>query len=219
MNNPFYALLRGICRHSDFAAHVAGRLSGGVFTSRLLRRIYRDNHGLDVGIGSYGCFNRKFNYGCPMTIGNYCSFAEGVRFIPGNHPVTDVSTHPFFHREEFGYVPRRDGEPEETPTVVGHDVWIGQGSIILPRCKHIGNGAVIGAGSVVTHDVEPYAIIAGNPARFIRRRFTEEQIAKLEASRWYERTPEELADCFPLGQDVDAFTDAIVKKTRGRNDR
>lgn len=54
-------------------------------------------------------------------------------------------------------------------TVVGHDVWIGRNSVILPKCKKIGNGAIIGAGSVVTHNVEPYSIVAGNPAREIRK--------------------------------------------------
>ena len=56
---------------------------------------------------------------------------------------------------------------------IGHDVWMGQQAIILPGCKKIGNGAIIGGGSIVTHDVPPYAIVVGNPARVIRYRFDE----------------------------------------------
>ena len=68
---------------------------------------------------------------------------------------------------------------------VGHGVWFGADSIVLSGCKTIGNGAVIGAGSVVTHDVPPYAVVVGNPARIIRYRLTPEQIEKVEASKWW----------------------------------
>lgn len=65
---------------------------------------------------------------------------------------------------------------------VGHGVWFGSNSVVLSGCKTIGNGAVIGAGSVVTHDVPPYAVVVGNPARIIRYRLTSKQIEKVEAS-------------------------------------
>lgn len=76
-----------------------------------------------------------------MEIGNYCSFAANVHFIPGNHPPTDVSTHPFFHRPEFGFVNnsggKLKGKQESNPTIVGHDVWIGRDVIVLPKCKKL----------------------------------------------------------------------------------
>ena len=140
-----------------------------------------------------------------MEIGNYCSFAANVHFIPGNHPPTDVSTHPFFHRAEFGYVNNSVGEIKAIPTIVGHDVWIGRDVIVLPKCKKIGNGAIIGAGSVVTHDVEPYSIVAGNPAREIRKRFGNETILKLEKSEWYNFSPEELKTAFEYAKDIEGF--------------
>ena len=77
--------------------------------------------------------------------------------------------------------------------------------MILPRCKSIGNGAIIGAGSVVTRDVEPYTIVAGNPAKVIRKRFREEDIRKLEDSQWYLLPPDKLAPAIQYGNDVDAF--------------
>lgn len=83
---------------------------------------------------------------------------------------------------------------ERPPLEIGHDVWIGANAIILPGVSRIGNGAVIGAGSVVTKDVGPYEIVAGNPARAIRMRFDERQIAALESSRRWELDRHELAD-------------------------
>jgi serine acetyltransferase len=65
-------------------------------------------------------------------------------------------------------------------------VWIGASAIILPRVSKIGNGAIIGAGSIVTKDVLPYAIVAGNPAKIMRMRFNKDIIKKLEESKWWE---------------------------------
>lgn len=76
---------------------------------------------------------------------------------------------------------------------VGHDVWIGANAIILPGCCNIGNGAIIGAGSIVTKDVPPYSIVAGNPARMIRMRFPQQVIASLEASEWWLLSKAELS--------------------------
>ena len=74
----------------------------------------------------------------------------------------------------------------DNPLTIGHDVWIGDRVTILGGCKSIGNGAVIAAGSVVTRDVAPYAVVAGAPARPIRRRLNDETIDLMEASRWWE---------------------------------
>jgi acetyltransferase-like isoleucine patch superfamily enzyme len=75
---------------------------------------------------------------------------------------------------------------------IGNDVWIGQNAIILPSVARIGDGAVIGAGAVVTKDVEPYSIVVGNPARLLRYRFSQETIVKLQESRWWEKSVGEL---------------------------
>ena len=76
--------------------------------------------------------------------------------------------------------------------MIEDDVWIGLNAIITCGCKRIGRGAIIGAGSIVTKDVEPYTIVGGSPAKVIRKRFDEERIKKLEVSRWWEKTPEQL---------------------------
>lgn len=81
---------------------------------------------------------------------------------------------------------------EYNPIKIGNDVWIGCNSLILPGVSVIGDGAVVGAGSIVTHDIPPYAIVAGNPARIIRYRFQKEVIKELLASKWWEKSIHEI---------------------------
>ena len=95
-----------------------------------------------------------------------------------------MTTHPALYERAFGVV---DSDIERNEVlVIDDDVWVGHNVMILPGCKHVGRGAVIGAGAVVTKDVEAYAIMAGNPARKLRYRFEPDLIAALEASRWWE---------------------------------
>jgi hypothetical protein len=95
-----------------------------------------------------------------------------------------MTTHPALFEREFGVVDR-DIEWDEV-LVVEDDVWVGHNVMILPGCKFIGRGAIVGAGAVVTRNVDRYAIVAGNPARKIRDRFPPELCEALEASRWWE---------------------------------
>ncbi len=172
--------------------------------------MYQECFNISIGVASYGCFTSDLNFGSPIIIGNYCSFAKNVHFIPGNHPIRDVSTHPFFHRAEFGYVEERKPAKSE-PTIVGHDVWIGRDTIVLPKCKSIGNGAIIGAGTVVTRNVEPYTIVAGNPARILNERFSPEMIERIEESKWYDLSPAQLVEAFPYAKDVDKFLECVSR--------
>jgi serine acetyltransferase len=92
----------------------------------------------------------------------------------------------------LGYV--REERRKRTRIEIGNDVWIGQNAIILSGVNKIGDGAVIGAGSIVTKDVPDFAIVAGNPAKVIRCRFDEAVIRKLKEERWWDRDIEELKD-------------------------
>jgi serine acetyltransferase len=85
---------------------------------------------------------------------------------------------------------------------IGHDVWIGASSIILPSVKIIGNGSIIGAGTIVNKDVLPYSIIIGNPAKLIRMRFSDYVIMKLEESQWWMLNREELINNKKLFEDI-----------------
>ena len=87
--------------------------------------------------------------------------------------------------------------PYKGDTIIGNDVWIGQNAVILPGV-HIGDGAIIGANSVVGSDVEPYTIIAGNPAKPIRKRFDDELISLMLKWKWWDKTIEEIDALIPV---------------------
>jgi len=156
-----------------------------------LRRIFRSRFDVEVGLYSYGCFD-PWRMPGPMRVGRYCSIARSARVAPMNHPSEALTTHPVLYERRFGAVDH-DLKPDR-PLVIEDDVWIGHGATILPRCRFIGRGAVIGAGSVVTRDVEPYTVVAGNPARKLRDRFPREVAAAIEATRWWELEMSALAD-------------------------
>jgi hypothetical protein len=123
------------------------------------------------------------------TVGRFCSLASGVRLNPPNHPMHRASQHHFTYRAGDYFPDAQDDESvfawrREQWVTVGHDVWIGHGATVMPRVT-VGTGAVIGAGSVVTKDVPPYTIVAGVPARPIRRRFEEPVAERLIALAWW----------------------------------
>jgi acetyltransferase-like isoleucine patch superfamily enzyme len=165
------------------------RLERGELHSPTLRRIYRDYHGVDIGLYSYGCFDPD-RFPAGVTIGRYCSVAGGAVVLNANHPLDRQSQHPFFYNPAHGVVPRVG--IERTDVTIGHDVWLGRNALLTPGCRAVGNGAVIGAGAVVTKDVPAYAIVVGNPARVVRYRFDPQSISQIEHSRWWERSIEEL---------------------------
>ncbi len=164
--------------------------SEGAICSVNLRKLFLKLHKIDVGLYTYGCFRPDFNFGGnKISIGRYCSFASGVRFLGANHPIERFSSSAIFYNKALGYNVK---DVLRHNLVIEDDVWIGLNAIITCGCKRIGRGAIIGAGSIVTKDVEPYTIVGGSPAKVIRKRFDEERIKKLEASRWWEKTPEQL---------------------------
>lgn len=164
--------------------------SEGAICSVNLRKLFLKLHKIDVGLYTYGCFRPDFNFGGnKISIGRYCSFASGVRFLGANHPIERFSSSAIFYNKALGYNVK---DVLRHNLVIEDDVWIGLNAIITCGCKRIGRGAIIGAGSIVTKDVEPYTIVGGSPAKVIRKRFDEERIKNLEASRWWEKTPEQL---------------------------
>ncbi len=135
-----------------------------------------------------------------LIIGRFCSIGTGAIFImSGNqgHRFDWVSTYPFHGFPEDNWGETRDGYISKGNTVVGNDVWIGAEAMIMPGV-HVGDGAVIGTRALVTKDVEPYAIVAGNPARVIRKRFSDEEIASLLQLQWWNWPVEEIRRQMPL---------------------
>jgi virginiamycin A acetyltransferase len=167
------------------------RREGGEFYSATLRDILQSYHGVQVGAYSYGEALVPGSFPPGVTLGRYVSVASGVQVLLRNHPLDCLSTHPFFFNKELGYV--KEDTVSFRRLEIGHDAWIGSRAIITPGCSHVGIGAVVGAGSVVTRDVPDFAIVAGNPARTIRFRFDEATIANVLASRWWEKPVWELA--------------------------
>ena len=125
-----------------------------------------------------------------LVIGRFFAIGAGVRFLmPGaNHADLGPSTFPFGIFGEPWAEQTMDlvmGAPSRGDTVVGHDVWLGYQALILPGVR-IGHGAVVAAASVVTAEVPPYAIVAGNPARVIRRRYADDDVDRLLRAAWWD---------------------------------
>lgn len=139
--------------------------------------------------------------------GKFCSVGPNVRIGPGMHPVDYISTFPAFYSTRlqcqvtFTDV---DSFNESGSVTIGNDVWIGANALIMDNIK-IGDGAVVAAGAVVTKDVEPYSIVGGVPASQIKKRFTDEQIDKLLAFRWWDKDTDWLSDNHRLFQNPDEF--------------
>ena len=129
-------------------------------------------------VGNYNYIGSKTTINKAI-IGNYCSIAPNVTIGPGEHNITHFSTCERIN-EKMGLM----CDLEEKECVISNDVWIGANVIVL-RGVHIGNGAVLAAGAVVTSDVPDYAVVAGVPARIIKYRFNEKLTNRLIASRWF----------------------------------
>ena len=123
-------------------------------------------------------------------IGKFCSIASQTRINPGNHPVWRASQHHFTYRSrQYGLAEDDDAEVfawrEANAVTLGHDIWIGHGATLLAGVT-IGSGAVVGAGAVVSKDVAPYSIVAGVPARPIKKRFEDPIAERLQALAWWD---------------------------------
>jgi len=130
-------------------------------------------------------------------IGKFCNIAAAVRINPTNHPMWRASQHHFTYRSRSHHLGAEDDAEifawrRDHRVTIGPDVWIGHGAILMPGVG-VGTGAVIGAGAVVTHDVAPYTIVVGVPARPLRRRFDAETEAGLLRIAWWDWPKDQLA--------------------------
>lgn len=148
-----------------------------------------------------------------IIIGKFCSLANGaIIFGGGEHRSDWVSAYPF--RVAFDMEGKnKDGHPaSKGPTIVGNDVYIGYHAIILSGVK-VGNGAIIGAGSVVTQNIPDYAIVGGNPARVIKMRMTDVQIADMLKIKWWDWPIEEIKKAIPYlcSDNIQKFIEYALK--------
>ena len=135
-----------------------------------------------------------------LIIGKFCQIAMGVEFImnDANHQMSAVSTFPFYTLDGWDMeAPSASDMPFKGNTVIGNDVWIGQNAVILPGVN-IGDGAIIGANSVVGSNIAPYTRVAGNPAKVIRKRFDEELIDLMLHFKWWDKSITEINELIPI---------------------
>lgn len=143
--------------------------------------------------------NVKYHFdfiGDKLIIGKFCQIASGVTFIMNgaNHLQDSISTYPFaIFGADWKNAMEGKSYPSKGDTRVGNDVWIGFDVTIMPGVT-IGDGAIIGSKSVVTKDVPPYTIVGGNPAKEIRKRFTEAQIEELIQLKWWDWPLEKITE-------------------------
>ncbi len=178
---------------------------------------------LPLALGAFSYSHSPFSP--EMAIGRYCSISWGMEMIAGDHPLDWATTSPVTHNpqdirglalylNDIG-VKKYQLEPYDLgdrPIRFGHDVWVGMRTLIKRGVK-IGHGAVVAAGSLVTHDIPPYAIVAGTPARILRFRFSDALIDRLLKSEWWLYGPEKLQ---PLGpNDPERFLDRLEDAVAG----
>ena len=154
-------------------------------------------YGVRMGRYSYAGKNATIWH---ADIGAFCSISWNVSIGGADHDWSRLTTHTFvYDGDTFDLMPEgaQGYDRFAAPCVIGNDVWIGANACVC-RGVSVGTGAVIGAGAVVTHDVEPYTIMAGSPARPIRKRFSEPVIASLLQSRWWELPAAVIRENFEL---------------------
>ncbi|WP_248743102.1 MULTISPECIES: CatB-related O-acetyltransferase [unclassified Pseudomonas] len=161
------------------------------------------------GRGSYGLpIVHDWKEGSTLKIGAYCSIAEGVQiFLGGHHRADWVTTFPFpAMLPQAAHI--RDYSGTHGDVTIGNDVWLCSDCTILSGVT-IGSGAIIAAGTLVTRDVEPYAVMGGNPAKFLRWRFPEEQRQQLLQSAWWDWPEAELHGLAQklCSDDIEGFLD------------
>jgi virginiamycin A acetyltransferase len=167
----------------------------------------------EIGRCSYGGLKViKWSKNGNLQIGNFCSFAENtVVLLGGEHDTTNITTYPL--GVFIGGVALDAHEKTKGNVVIGNDVWIGRNSTILSGVT-IGDGAVVGACSLVTKNVEPYSIVAGNPAQLIRKRFKQNEIDALQKIKWWTWPDEKIKASAAklLGGDIESFIKMEIDK-------
>lgn len=159
--------------------------------------IWLERHRLDprLTVGAYTYFHQDITFGLfraddVITIGRFCSIARStIIFGGGNHYAQRATTYPFHVFGAHGdadWQIAQDADVEPAPaTHIGNDVWIGEGCRVMPGAR-VGHGAILASGAVVARNIRPYAIVGGNPAREIRRRFSDSDVERLLALAWWD---------------------------------
>lgn len=159
-----------------------------------------ENPVTEIGAYTYAASPIRFMFSnaSKIVIGKFCSIANNVTIFGGGEHNTDwITTFPF-NVMGWGVEPHQFAHPKtKGGVIIGNDVWIGDSVTILSGVT-VGDGAVIGACSLIAKDVEPYAIVVGNPAKVIKKRFSDDVIEKLLTIKWWDWNEEEIKKVIPL---------------------
>jgi len=190
--NRILKKIRGVAIANSTIHHTSKLGSGSQFVDSSMKRY------------SYCGYDCKI---ISCDIGAFCSIADGVIIGGARHPMEWVSTSPVFYYGNDSAIKKKFSDhkrPVEKRTLIGNDVWIGERALIKAGVT-IGDGAVIGMGSVVTKDVPAYAIVAGNPAKILRYRFDENTISRLLKCKWWDFSLNELSKYSNRINDINSF--------------
>ncbi len=191
---PLLFRLYGLTKSVRIRSYIRGkvlRFEGGGHYSRTIRRIFSVYHQVEIGMYTNGPCYCLGQLPPGTKIGRFSGTYPTARVFSGNHPMDRKSTHAFFFNSSLGYA-GKESDIERTKLIIGNDVCLYHNAVILPSVKRVGDGAVIGAGAVVTKDVPDFAIVVGNPAKIIKYRFSEEMQRKIKASKWWDKDITEL---------------------------
>ena len=149
-------------------------------------------------------------------IGKFCSIAQNVRIGLGKHPTFMISTSPIFYSKnnpfKLEWVKENKFKEFEKITI-GNDVWVGANAILLDGIK-IGDGSIIAAGAIVTHNVPSFSIVGGCPAKLIRMRFDQETIDLIEESKWWNWPIEIIRENIDFFTDKEKFKELLYRRRR-----
>ena len=184
--------------------------------------LQRNNMVYSAKIGRYSYTGKNVTI-WHAEIGSFCSISWNVSIGGADHDYNRLTTHTFLYYDGFGLMPEGETGYDRfaEPCVIGNDVWIAANACIC-RGVRVGDGAVIAAGAVVTHDVEPYTIVAGVPARPIKKRFPDEVISRLLAMRWWELPADLIRENYAIfnarpAKDSLSKLESLCRASRGEN--
>lgn len=159
-----------------------------------------------VTLGDFSYISGPDAYCEEAVIGKYCSIARGTTIGVSDHNYNWVTTHPVICSKCYGITANDVLEPQKNSPIIGNDVWIGMNSTIM-RGVIVGDGSVVAANSVVTKNIDPYSIVAGNPAKVIKMRFNENVIRKLLVIKWWDWPYSLIAERVKDFYDIEAFVE------------